>query len=126
MTQMHHVYPKPVFTPLPLGNPPVPTDRLDQEIHIGSPIAYAVSDGYLSVGIVRDIIHKVVDQYDWQTKQKIPTWATRLKVEVERDTTYSGSKRHVNLTKMGNIIVLGMSTGANLYDSIEKSWVDEP
>lgn len=115
---------QPVFTPLPLGNPPVPTDRVEQEIKIGSPIAYAVSDGYLSVGIVRDVIYKVKDTYDWQAKQSVPTWTTRLKVEVERDTTYSGSMRHVSLTKMGNVIVLDPSTGAELAKQIEDSWLD--
>lgn len=119
---------QPVFTPLPLGNPPVPTDRIGQDIEIGSPIAYAVSDGYLSVGVVRDVIHKVVDHWDYSTnpRQKKPGWSTRLKVEVERDKRYSGSMRHVSLTKMGNIIVLNPFSGATLIKDIEESWVDEP
>lgn len=119
---------QPVFTPLPLGNPPTPTDRIGQHITIGSPIAYAVSDGYLSVGVVRDVIHKVVDQWDYSTnpRSRVSGWATRLKVEVERDKRYSGSMRHVSLTKMGNVIVLNYTTGPELYESIEKSWVDEP
>lgn len=121
---------QPVFTPLPLGNPPDPLDRVDNKIDKDSPIAYAVGDGYLHVGVVRDVIHKVVDAMDYDSssptyRQRIPSWSTRLKVEVANEK-YSHA-RHVNLTKMTNVIVLDGPYGVAVKKQIEESWlVDEP
>lgn len=120
MTQMHHVMPPPPLS----SKPPVPMDRIDQPIVVDSPIAYAVGDGYLHVGVVREVIHKVKDMYDYQRKQKYPGWTTRLKVEVEKETRYSASARYVNLTKLSNVVVLTGAAGKQVVEEVEESWVD--
>lgn len=98
--------------------PPNPTDRAGITINDGDAIAYAVSDGYLELGVVDQVLIEYKPVHSYSNDME---WKTRLKVRTEKASYGTGRS---NLTKMTNVIVLTGEAAKNVKDKIEASWVD--